>query len=157
MLKFHLSISLPHQLKQSIANSDNAGYEVQRRYLERKYRGPSKQEDLWTTQQLSESTYDKGTYITDHFEVVEKTPTAITVRCGDSPRNKDLRPSDGLFVIGAVVDKEKGEVELTLKSLLFTSVGKIEGTEGPMPGWMVPLHQWYARLWSETGSRRLLK
>lgn len=130
---------------------------MQRRYLEWKYSGPETAHNLWSTQQLAESNYDKGTCIVDHFEVVEKTPTSFTVRCGDSPRNKGLRPSDGLFVIGAVVDEPRGEVELTLKSCLFSSEGKIEGKKGPMPAWMEELHQWYARIWSETGSRRLLK
>lgn len=89
--------------------------------------------------------------------MVEKTPTSITVRCGDSPRKQALRGSDGLFVIGAVVDDARGEVELTLKSCLFPSQGKVMGIKGPMPSWMEELHQWYARIWSETGSRRLLK
>ncbi|OAQ60338.1 FAD linked oxidase [Pochonia chlamydosporia 170] len=134
-----------------------AGFEIQRRYLQWKYYGPETNTQLWTKQQLSESKYEKGTCIVDHFEVVEKTPTAITVRCGDSPRNQALRGSDGLFIIGAVVDHTRGEVELTLKSLLFSSQGKVLGVKGPMPSWMEELHQWYARIWSETGSRILLK
>ncbi|KAK2612481.1 hypothetical protein QQS21_001419 [Conoideocrella luteorostrata] len=134
-----------------------AGFEIQRRYLQWKYYGPETSTHLWTKQQLSQSKYEKGTCIVDHFEVVEKTPTSITVRCGDSPRNQALRGSDGLFVIGAVVDDVRGEVELTLKSCLFSSQGKALGVKGPMPPWMEELHQWYARIWSETGSRRLLK
>lgn len=89
--------------------------------------------------------------------MVDKTATSITVRCGDSPRNKSLRASDGLFEIGAEIDNARQEVKLTLKSCLFSSQGKVEGIAGPMPAWMEILHQWYARIWSETGSRRLLK
>lgn len=133
------------------------GFEIQRRYLQWKYFGPETSKQLWTKQQLSESSYDKGTMIVDHFEVVEKTPTSITVRCGDTPRKQALRPSDGLFVIGARVDESRDEVELTLKSCLFSSEGKVAGKAGPMPPWMEELHQWYARIWSESGSRRLLK
>ncbi|KAK3186410.1 hypothetical protein K4F52_004711 [Lecanicillium sp. MT-2017a] len=133
------------------------GFEVQRRYLEWKYSGPETAHNLWSRQQLAESNYDKGTCIVEHFEVVEKTNTSITVRCGDSPRKQEPRPSDGLFVIGAVVDEARGEVELTLKSCLFSSQGKVDGIKGPMPTWMEELHQWYARIWSETGSRKLLK
>lgn len=153
----------PASVNKDVLSRDNAslimiaGYEIQRRYLERKYFGPDTSKQLWSKQQLAESSYDKGTCITDHFVVVDKNSSAITVRCGDSPRNTGLRPSDGLFVIGATLDKERQEVELTLKSCLFSSEGKIAGTHGPMPDWMEPLHQWYARLWSETGSRRLLK
>lgn len=151
---------LMHAIKPDAANlltSRHAGFEVQRRYLEWKYSGPETAHNLWSRQQLAESNYDKGTCIVDHFEVVEKTNTSITVRCGDSPRKQELRPSDGLFVIGAVVDEARGEVELTLKSCLFSSQGKVDGIKGPMPPWMEELHQWYARIWSETGSRKLLK
>ncbi|RSL55371.1 hypothetical protein CEP54_009434 [Fusarium duplospermum] len=133
------------------------GYAVQRKYLEYKWRGSETEEQLWDNEQLAESTYDKGTKITDHFEVVEKTPQAITVRCGDSPRNHSVRPSDGLFTISATIDKQREEVELRLRSCLFSSEGKITGIKGPMPPWMEELHQWYARIWSETASWKLLK
>ncbi|KAH6880792.1 hypothetical protein B0T10DRAFT_143340 [Thelonectria olida] len=133
------------------------GFAVQQKYLEWKWRGPETEDQLWTTEQLSESTYDKGTKFTDHFEIVEKTRDAITVRCGDSPRNQGLRGSDGLFVISTSIDKDHGEVELRLKSCLYHSEGKVAGNKGPMPPWMEELHQWYARIWSETAARRLLK
>jgi len=133
------------------------GFAVQRKYLDLKYRGPETAKQLWTNEELAQSNYDKGTCIADHFEVVEKTPTAITVRCGDSPRKQDPRASDGLFIISATVDKQREEVELRLKTCLFSSEGTIQGTKGPMPAWMEEMHQWYARIWSETGSWRLLK
>jgi hypothetical protein len=122
-----------------------------------KYRGPETEHQLWDPEQLATSTYDKGAIITDHFEVVEKTPTSITVRCGDSPRNQPLRPSDGLFQISATIDKAHEEVELRLKSVLFSSEGKVAGNKGPMSPWITELHQWYARIWAETGSWKLLK
>lgn len=122
-----------------------------------KYKSPETARQLWNKEDLAQSTYEKGTLITDHFEVVEKTREGITVRCGDSPRNQALRPSDGLFTISAYVDRDREEVELRLRSCLFSSSDKIAGFKGPMPGWMDELHQWYARLWSETGSWKLLK
>ena len=133
------------------------GFALQRRYLDFKWRGPDTAQQLWTNDQLSQSSYDRGTCIAVHFEVVERTPTSVTVRCGDSPRNQPARASDGLFEISAVVDRRREEVELRLKSCLFSSQGKVEGVRGPMPGWMEELHQWYARIWAETGSWRLLK
>lgn len=133
------------------------GYAVQRQYLEYKYRAPETESQLWETEQLATSNYDKGTKITDHFEVVEKTPTSIAVRCGDSPRNAGLRPSDGLFLISATMDKNREEVELRLKSVFFSSEGKIAGFKSSMPGWMEELHQWYSRIWCETASWKLLK
>jgi len=90
--------------------------------------------------------------LTDHFEVVEKTPTEIIVRCGDTPRNQGNRASDGLFVISATIDEKNGEAVLGLKSCFFTSEKKVEGIQGPMPGWIEELHRWYSRVWMTTGS-----
>ncbi len=53
-------------------------YRVQRKYLERKYRAlPGREEQLWDVKQLEDSTYDVGTVITDHFEVVEHTDNKV--------------------------------------------------------------------------------
>ncbi|KAB5536214.1 hypothetical protein GE09DRAFT_1006416 [Coniochaeta sp. 2T2.1] len=131
------------------------GYRFQRAFLARKYHSPTTSSQLWTVPQLEQSTYEVGEQITDHFEVVDKTPQEITVRCGDSPRNAEPRDSDGLFVISAEIDRERGEAVLGLKSCLFVSGRKIEGIQGPMPGWMEVLHTWYARLWLETGAWRV--
>lgn len=132
-----------------------AGYRFQRAYLARKYQRPATAAQLWTADQLSKSTYEPGTQLTDHFEVVEKTPTEIVVRCGDTPRNAGPRDSDGLFVISASVDKARGEVVLGLKSCFFNGNSRVEGIQGPMPGWMEELHRWYSRLWLVTGSWRV--
>jgi len=107
--------------------------------------------------QLEQSTYEVGTQITDHFEVVDKTPTEITVRCGDTPRNPAPRESDGLFVISAEIDRERQEAVLGLKSCFFVSARRIEGIHGPMPDWIEVLHCWYSRLWLETGSWRVTR
>ncbi|KAJ9145444.1 FAD linked oxidase [Pleurostoma richardsiae] len=132
------------------------GYAIQRIYLARKYRAQTPK-SLWTPAQLSGSTYDVGTQITDHFEVVEKTPSAITVRCGDSPRHQGPREGDGLFVMYAEVDRERNEVELGLKSCFFTSASKVEGIVGPMPVWMEKLHTWYSRIMMASGAQRLTR
>ncbi|KIH87974.1 hypothetical protein SPBR_05274 [Sporothrix brasiliensis 5110] len=133
------------------------GFAIQRKYLEYKYRGPETATQLWDTEQLQTSTYDKGTQLVDHFEVLEKTPTSITVRAGDTPRTKGPRASDGIFIISATVDKAHEQVELSLKSVFFSSEGKIAGNKSPMPPWIEELHQWYSRIMSETASWKLLK
>lgn len=132
-------------------------YEFQRRYLQRKWYGPETSQQLWSRQQLASASYEPGTRITDHFEVVDRTPTEVVIRCGDSPRNSGPRPSDGLFVISAKVDREKGVAHLGLKSCLFHSHEKVGGTAGPMPPWMEHLHQWYARIWMASASSRILR
>lgn len=88
---------------------------------------------------------------------MDRTPNEVIVRCGDSPRNGGPRPSDGLFAIGATIDHDAQVARLTLKSCLFQSDRKVEGDKGPMPGWMENLHQWYARIWMASGSRRLVR
>lgn len=114
-------------------------------------------DQLWTVDQLAKSRYDPSVKITDHFEVVEKTPTEITVRCGDTPRNGGPRDSDGLFIISAEIDRERGEAVLGLKSCFFTSAHRVEGIAGPMPAWMEELHAWYSRLWLATGSWKVMR
>ncbi|KAL8288500.1 hypothetical protein RB601_004771 [Gaeumannomyces tritici] len=135
------------------------GYEVQRRYLERKYSNESTATDLWSREQLAESDYEPGTVITDHFEVVERTPTSITVRCGDSPRNSGPRESDGLFTFSARIDHDRGLAELGLRSAFFNSARRLEGPDtGPGMGrFMFELHMLYSRLWMATGHRRVLR
>ncbi|KXX78915.1 hypothetical protein MMYC01_205137 [Madurella mycetomatis] len=133
------------------------GYRLQRAYLARKYHGPATSSQLWTVDELSRSSYAPGTQLTDHFEVVEKRPSEIVVRCGDSPRNQCPRKSDGLFVISAAIDRASGEAVLGLKSCFFTSEDRVDGIYGPMPVWMEVLHRWYSRLWIETGSWRVTR
>ncbi|KAL1870759.1 hypothetical protein Daus18300_005079 [Diaporthe australafricana] len=133
------------------------GYGSQRRYLAKKYQDQTPNH-LWSPRDLATSNYEPGTHITDHFEVVERTPSSITVRCGDSPvRNPGPRESDGLFVMYAEVDKERGEVELGLKSCFFDSKNKNDGILGPMPKYMETAHQWYSRLWMVSASRWVTK
>ncbi|KAJ6017250.1 hypothetical protein N7451_000629 [Penicillium sp. IBT 35674x] len=124
------------------------GYIVQRAYLSNKYQGPETASQLWSRKELLENNYEVGTLITDHFEVVEKTDEKITVRCGDTPRHQDVRPSDGLFEMGAVIKQEEGVAEFTLKSCFYQGLGKAESA--PMGSFMVWLHQQYTKLWMET-------
>ncbi|PYH91833.1 hypothetical protein BO71DRAFT_451852 [Aspergillus ellipticus CBS 707.79] len=124
------------------------GYAYQRRYLSKKYEGPETATDLWTRAELRANDYELGTRITDHFEVVEKTEERIVVRCGDSPRKTDVRESDGLFEMSAVVKPELGVAEFSLKSLFFQGKGEAQGE--PMPSHILWLHKQYTKLWLET-------
>jgi hypothetical protein len=54
------------------------GFEIQRRYLERKYRALDGRNDhLWEKRELGSSDYEVGTKITDHFEVVDRSPEKV--------------------------------------------------------------------------------
>jgi len=127
----------------------------QRRYLEKKYRGPETSSQLWDRPALKQSTYPVGTQITDHFEVISHTDDSIIVRCGDTPRKTDPRPSDGLFEMKTEILKNEGVAEFQLKSVLYQGLGKAEGK--PMPWHVELLHRWYAKLWMETSVRTLLR
>ncbi|KAL5354297.1 hypothetical protein ACLOAV_000385 [Pseudogymnoascus australis] len=83
-------------------------YDFQRRYLARKYRNPSTESDLWTRDAINSSDFKNGTIVTDHFEVVDRSPTEVTVRCGGSPREQGVREGDGLFKVWVRVEKERG-------------------------------------------------
>lgn len=62
-------------------------YRVQRRYLERKYRGLLGREGhLWDVKELERSGYEVGTKITDHFEVVEHTDEKVRFPGASFPR-----------------------------------------------------------------------
>lgn len=126
--------------------------------MQRKYRDlPETAKHLWTAEELSKSTYEPGTLLTNHFEVVEKTAYEVFVRSGDSPANPGPRDSDGLFVISADVDKEHREAIVSLKSCFFISSRKVEGIQGPMQGIAEELHRWYSRVLLAAGARNLLR
>jgi hypothetical protein len=58
------------------------GFEIQRRYLARKYQALEGRDDhLWEKKDLKASAYDVGTKIADHFEVVERNPEKVGNCC----------------------------------------------------------------------------
>ncbi|APA13924.1 hypothetical protein SS1G_11291 [Sclerotinia sclerotiorum 1980 UF-70] len=125
------------------------GYAPQRSVLSKKYQNETTTaHQLWNRSDLQNSTYEVGTQITDHFEVVSKTPTSITVRCGDSPMVTGVRDSDGLFEMKASIDKNEGVAVFELKSVFFKGTGKY--TEKPMPEHIEFAHRLYTKLWMET-------
>ncbi|KAG4411723.1 hypothetical protein IFR04_015134 [Cadophora malorum] len=125
------------------------GYAYQRRFLEKKYRNSTTTaHQLWDTSSLLSSTYEPGTEITDHFVVVSKTPSAIVVRCGDSPLKTGVRDSDGLFEMGVEIKKDEGVAEFRLKSVFYKGLGKADAA--PMPSHVEFAHRLYTKLWMET-------
>ncbi|EMC93414.1 hypothetical protein BAUCODRAFT_76213 [Baudoinia panamericana UAMH 10762] len=133
------------------------GFAYQRQFLERKYRGADTASQLWDRKELKTSRYPVGTQITDHFEVVSKTPTSIIVRAGDTPRRLEVRESDGLFEMLAEVKEKEGVAEFGLKSVFYNGLaapdkeGKPPGP--PMSPWIQWLHAQYDKLLMETALR----
>ncbi|KAF2230648.1 hypothetical protein EV356DRAFT_453472 [Viridothelium virens] len=133
------------------------GYTIQRKILERLSRGPETAHQLWDREELKASSYPLGTQITDHFEVVSHSPSAIMVRCGDSPKNSDVRETDGLFEMRAEVKEAEGVAEFQLKSCFYQGLGKSDTGAPPInaaAGW---LHQLYTKLWMESALRNVVR
>ncbi|KAK3690804.1 hypothetical protein LTR37_018978 [Vermiconidia calcicola] len=130
------------------------GFAYQRRFLEKKYRGPNTASHLWERKDFQASTYETGTMIADHFEVVAKSENSIIIRCGDSPRIDSIRESDGLFELTAEVKQEEGVVEFGMKSAFYNGIAQPdkEGKplEPPVQGFTKWLHQHYDRVLMET-------
>lgn len=132
------------------------GYSAQRRYLEEKYRGPNTANQLWDKEQLRSSTYDVGTSITDHFQVVSKTPESIMLRGGDSPNVQGPRDADGLLEVTAVVNESEAVAEFGLKCVFFNSAsGYKNPNDLPMPWYVQWLHQLYDKVLVESAIRNV--
>ncbi len=131
------------------------GYTYQRSYLEKKYKNDTTTaHQLWSRDQLRKSTYEVGTQITDHFEVISKTPEAIVVRCGDSPLKTGVRDSDGLFEMGVRINREEGVAEFSLKSVFYKGLGT--ASSKPMPDHIEFAHRLYTKLWMETAVQNVV-
>lgn len=122
--------------------------------MEKKYRGPATADNLWDTKDLKENSYEIGTRIVDHFEVISKTPNSIIVRCGDSPRKRDPRESDGFFEVTAEIKEDEGVAEFGMKSIFFNALAQPD-KDGkppapPMPTTIQWLHQQYDKVLMET-------
>ncbi|KAL0069351.1 Lanosterol 14-alpha-demethylase [Marasmius tenuissimus] len=126
----------------------STGYAPQRAYLHKKYFGDKTKEQLWTPEQFKQSSYELGTQITDHFEVIERSPNSVLVRCGDSPSNND-REMDGIFELTTEVKREEGVAEFHMRTVMWQVKGKTD--KPPMPSFVQWLHQQYDKLWMETG------
>lgn len=138
------------------------GFEIQRRYLENKYRNlPGRHDQLWDREAMLQDKYTVGTKIVDHFEVVESQANKITVRCGDTPLNPDVRQSDGLFSMTTRYLTDTDEIEFRLISIFFNGAMDImdqaEGQrhKGPMPRHVEFLHRIYTKIWMESSVRNL--
>ncbi|KAF2804588.1 uncharacterized protein BDZ99DRAFT_147995 [Mytilinidion resinicola] len=133
------------------------GFALQRIYLARKYKALSgREKHLWEKDELKISEYPVGTVLVDHFEVVDRTPNKVTVRCGDSPLIREPRPSDGLFTIEVTKDEANQTATFHLKSIFVNTSADGKNAE-PLPPRFIWAHKEYTKLWMETSVRKLLK
>jgi hypothetical protein len=131
----------------------DTGFAAQRVLLKRGNYNEKTAHHLWTQEELAASTYEQGTEMADHFEVVAKSQESIIVRCGGSPQNKDVRSSDGLFELRAEVDEAEQVARFEMKSIFFNGLDKSE--QHMVPQHIVFLHRLYTKWWMETAVRNL--
>ncbi|KAI5820443.1 hypothetical protein BZA77DRAFT_289580 [Pyronema omphalodes] len=122
------------------------GYRLQRHVLATNFQNATTQHQIWEREDLFTNSYEVGTQITDHFEVLEKAPDHIIVRAGDSPLKTGVRQSDGLFEMSAKINGDV--VEFGLKSVFFQGLGKAD--KKPMPEIIETLHRVYTKILMET-------
>ncbi|PKS05086.1 hypothetical protein jhhlp_008453 [Lomentospora prolificans] len=129
------------------------GYAIQRRLM-RLSKDDSNREDLWEKADIVKSTFEPGTYFTNHFVVLSKSPRSVTLRGCFSPRQFPPGPQDVDTVceLTIVLDDKKRTATLALNSITFN--GTKEASEAPDPfggvaGW---LHRQYAKLLVESGA-----
>jgi hypothetical protein len=84
---------------------------------------------------------------------LSKSRDAIIIRGGDKISKAELRPMDALIEL-SVQTKGKEYVEFGFKSLFFQGIEKADTL--PMPGFVVWLHEVYARALLESGVRFVL-
>ncbi|KAF4982578.1 hypothetical protein FZEAL_1810 [Fusarium zealandicum] len=111
------------------------GYAIQRRILELLKNETSK-DDVWSRKNLPECKYDPGTFFTNHFVVLEKTPTCIRMRSCFDPRQHPLAPQkmDSMVEMRAEVDREKRVVLLKLQCLTFDGTEMAKEDPDPFGG-----------------------
>ncbi|KAL6867119.1 hypothetical protein J3F83DRAFT_740046 [Trichoderma novae-zelandiae] len=133
------------------------GYAIQRRLMGLT-KSPENRTDLWTPEELRQSKYEPGTVATNHFLVLEKTPTAITFRGCPAPKESPFQPRDldNLFALTAELDEEKEEAEFRLKAITFDGV-TMAPREDPFGGVPGVLHRVYARVLVEAAVGRCVR
>ena len=110
---------------------------------------------LWSKPDLLASLYKPGTTIPDDFLVLQKSADAILVRGGDKVTNQGLRPLDAFIELTANVKPDKEVAEFGFKSVFFQGLGTPKGPL--MPGFIVWLHEVYAKALLGSGVRYVLR
>ncbi|SCV28605.1 uncharacterized protein FFB14_01823 [Fusarium fujikuroi] len=111
------------------------GYGIQRRIMSF-FKNEANKNDLWEKQDLLASTYEPGTYFTNHFVVLSKTPTCITLRGCFDPHQSPPSPMDvdNLVQIRAELDEEKQVAVLKLQCITFDGRKEASDKEDPFGG-----------------------
>lgn len=91
-----------------------------------------------------------GTGISNHFVVIEKTPTSVLFRGGSPSDENGLRAVDSLMQGVVAIDDKEGVAVLGLKCMFYS--GQVKGSQPPLPRAMMPLHLIYAKALAANGT-----
>ncbi|KAK7984393.1 hypothetical protein PG989_011795 [Apiospora arundinis] len=130
-------------------------FEPQRRLFTKIFRTPENSHLKFSRREIAGCTFELGTEFIDQFEVVERSKNEVTMREGGSPRDPAPREVDGLITTTARVDRDAGEVELTLSTRFFKGRENITDGAMPVPYLIERLHYLYARALVQSGSSAL--
>ncbi|GKU07068.1 hypothetical protein FLAG1_09954 [Fusarium langsethiae] len=130
------------------------GYGIQRRIMTLSKNDLNKY-DLWEKKDLLESTYEPGTYFTNHFLVLSKAPTCITMRGCFDPHQSPPSPMDidNIVEVHAELDEVKQVAVLKLRVITFDGRKEASDKEDPFGGFGGWLHRRYSSLLVESGAR----
>ncbi|KAF5975534.1 hypothetical protein FBULB1_7314 [Fusarium bulbicola] len=130
------------------------GYGIQRRIMTF-FKNEANKNDLWEKKDLLASTYEIGTYFTNHFVVLSKTPTCITMRGCFDPHQSPPSPMDvdNLVEIRAELDEAKQMAVLKLQVITFDGRKEASDKEDPFGGVGGWLHRRYSTLLVESGAK----
>ncbi|KAF5694968.1 hypothetical protein FDENT_781 [Fusarium denticulatum] len=108
------------------------GYGIQRRIMTF-FKNETNKNDLWEKKDLLASTYEPGTYFTNHFLVLSKSPTCITMRGCFDPHQSPPSPMDvdNLVEIRAELDEAKQVAVLKLQVITFDGRKEASDKEDP--------------------------
>lgn len=133
----------------------SSAFEPQRWLFAKIFRTPENSHLKFSRREIAESTFEIGTEFIDQFQVVEWSKNEITMREGGSPRDTTPREVDGLITTTARIDREAGELELTLSTRFFKGRENVTDGSMPVPYLIERLHYLYARALVQSGSSAL--
>lgn len=128
------------------------------------FKDDSNAEDVWTKEDLLKSTYEPGetgdwrldlsitdnvgTFITNHFHVLEKTPQSLTIRACPYPRQDTPTPVhvDNMLELRVDLDKEKKVAVFQMKMITFEGGKGASQKPDPFGGFLGFLHRQYSLL-----------
>ncbi|KAM5343531.1 hypothetical protein ACJ41O_012068 [Fusarium nematophilum] len=129
------------------------GYAFQRRVMEFS-KDETCKDDVWSLEDLLKCKYDPGTFFSNHFLVLEKSPSSITMRGCFNPHQSPPTPQhvDNMVEMRAELDEERQVVLLKLRCITFSGVETAKEDPDPFGGVGGWLHRRYSTLLVEAGA-----